>query len=120
MREKIGAIEEKAEEWCREMREKGIDCEFLLDRKSISIPDSILSAIRRKKVGRVAMVSTVGRVGAVILGSATREVLRNSPVPVWVVHPGNEASSETPKVFEKRGTGEQKKIPHRGGLNRPR
>lgn len=79
------------EGWCKELRAKGISCELVIDRKSAFVVDGVLNAIRRYKVSMVVMVSHVGRVGAVILGSVTRGVLRDCPRPVWVVHPSRKA-----------------------------
>ncbi len=73
--------------WCKELRNRGISCEFLIDRKSDFVISGILAAAKRNKVGMIAMVSTTGKWGARILGSVTRQVLRESPRPVWIVHP---------------------------------
>lgn len=85
--EEFAKTEKTGKAWRTELRAKGISCELVIDRKSIFVAGGILATARRQKVGMVAMVSHTGRVAAALLGSATREVLRNSPCPVWVVHP---------------------------------
>jgi nucleotide-binding universal stress UspA family protein len=79
-------MEEMGKNWCTRLRAKGFPCKFVMNQKSPFVAEGILSAIEREKVGMVAMVSRSGKFGAALLGSATREVLRNSPRPVWVVH----------------------------------
>ncbi len=88
------------ESWCSELRAKGFSCELVIDRKSASVVEAVLSAVRRKKAGMVVMVSHIGRLGAVILGSVTRGVLRDCPRPVWVVHPVKKAKAK--KVTDRK------------------
>jgi nucleotide-binding universal stress UspA family protein len=80
-------IKSVGEGWCKELRAKGFSCELVVDRKSAYVVEGVLSAVSRHKAGMVVMVSHVGRIGAALLGSVTRGVLRNCPRPVWVVHP---------------------------------
>ncbi len=98
MKEEFKRVENIGKNWCAWLKEEGITCELLMDRKARSVAEGVLSAIRRKKVEMVAMVSTTGKVGALLLGSVTREVLRNSPRPVWVVHPGKESGKKGIKL----------------------
>lgn len=86
-------------DWCDQIRASGMNCELVMDRKSYFIADGILGEIQRQKAKMVAMVSNTGRLGA-LLGSTTREILRNSPRPVWVVHP--DKKSRPKKVSNKK------------------
>lgn len=96
--EDLKRVKSIGESWSEELRAKGISCQLVIDRKSASVVDGVLSAVRRHKAGMVVMVSHVGRVGAVILGSVTRAVLRDCPRPVWVVHPSRQPLSK--KIVE--------------------
>ena len=84
--DELKRIQKIGESWCKYLREQGFIGELVIDRKSNFAAEGILTAAKRKKVGLIAMVSTTGKAGA-ILGSVTRQILRSSPRPVWIVHP---------------------------------
>jgi nucleotide-binding universal stress UspA family protein len=75
----------EAERWVRD--ENANDrVEILIDsRPEGSSADAILAEAEKRK----CMIAMAGRSGKsnVLLGSSTRKVIRNSPVPVWVLHP---------------------------------
>jgi nucleotide-binding universal stress UspA family protein len=50
------------------------------------IADKILSFAQAKNVGLIAMGNASGPIGSVLLGSVSREVVRRSEVPVWILH----------------------------------
>ena len=85
--EEFKKYEETGKAWCRELKAKGVTCELVMDRKSSFVTDGVLLAAKRKKADLIAMVSSTGKLGSTFLGSVTRQILRQSTVPVWVVHP---------------------------------
>lgn len=91
--EDFKSIKSTGESWCADLRAKGFACEWVIDRKSAYVVDSVLSAVSRYKAEMVVMVSHTSRIGAALLGSVTRGVLRSCPRPVWVVHPTHKAKA---------------------------
>lgn len=84
-------------QWVRDLRDMGIPGKIIVDRKSLVVTEGILSAAKREKVGMIAMVSTTGKLEAGLLGSTTRQVLRSSPRPVWVIHPAKSPEAQVIK-----------------------
>ncbi len=69
------------------LRADGFEGEFVLDTKTASVSEAISKAATRKKAGLVAVASNSGKLEIALFGSVARQVLRDSKVPVWVVHP---------------------------------
>ncbi len=74
-------------EWKAELEGRGIACEVVIEKREPYITQGVLAAAKKKKATAIAMASTSGRVETVMLGSVTRQILRESPLPVWIVHP---------------------------------
>ena len=81
-------------DWAQELKKRGFACEVILDRKSSFVTAGILAALKKSKAELVALVSSTGKWRAKLLASTTRQVLRSSPRPVWVVHPENRKEGE--------------------------
>ncbi len=75
-----------AEEWQDVAAKEGITLDIVFNRKPAYVVDSLLEAAEQLKDGMIAMASQRGR-GAALLGSITRDLIRRSPDPVWVIHP---------------------------------
>lgn len=74
-------------EWKEEAKLKGVKIDAHIDYQSKqSISQSILTQAKKIK-GLIAMASRSGFVKTMFLGSTTRKIVRNSPFPVWVLHP---------------------------------
>ncbi len=82
-----------AEDRVREMRDyatkSGVTADAVVDEaRPGSVADAVLAYLKEKKrylwVAAVAHNSAVSRV---FMGSTTGELIRRSPIPVWVVHP---------------------------------
>lgn len=89
------------EKWCAAVRSKGYPVELQFGRKSMYVDEQILSAARRQNVGMIALTSMSGEVASAVLGSTTRQLLRESPLPVWVVHPAKRrrtAGTRSPRL----------------------
>lgn len=85
--EEFKKLQKRGQVWAEELRSSGIDCDVIVDRKSPFVYDSILANAKKSKATMIAMVSRTNRIGAMLLGSVTRQVLRGSLWPVWVVTP---------------------------------
>ncbi|OFZ56706.1 MAG: hypothetical protein A2428_05645 [Bdellovibrionales bacterium RIFOXYC1_FULL_54_43] len=76
-----------AQSWARWARRQGIATEVIIETKPKSIPDEIVALATQKKVGLVAMATQTGPVSSALIGSITRQVVRNADCPVWVLRP---------------------------------
>ncbi len=92
------AKEQKAKQWQEVAVREGVKLELLFDKRAIYVADSILKAAKKVKAGLIAMASHTGTVSAAFLGSVTRQVIRVSPTPVWVIHPTSETIRKTTPI----------------------
>lgn len=72
-------------EWVKKAQENGISTELIIDIKLGNTSDLIDKCCKETGSQIVALVSRSGPIG-VLLGSTTRQVVRRSNKPVWVVH----------------------------------
>lgn len=82
------ATKKTADKWIREARAKGVKASLHLDAKPGPALDAVVRAA--KKLGTtsvIAMASQSGPLATILLGSLTRQVLRQSPCPILVIHP---------------------------------
>lgn len=98
--EEYKKIESLGKNWVREIKNKKFPCKIIIDRKSQVVSDGVLYAAKRIKADMIAMASTTGKLGATLLGSSTRQVLRNSRRPVWVVHPEQRKASKKKSLLK--------------------
>ncbi len=94
-------IERKAAAWTHWARKQGVDANYSIDNQGTLITDAILRAAHELDCGLIAMEARSGRIAAALIGSVTRDVVRQSSVPVWVVRanmvlPGEETSRAAP------------------------
>ncbi len=75
-----------AEEWQGIAAKEGVIVDIVFNKNPAYVVDSLLEAAEQLKDGMIAMASQRGR-GGVLLGSITRDLIRRSPDPVWVIHP---------------------------------
>lgn len=83
-----------------EARKKGVRVETIVDKNPKTFPasDAILKTARKVKADLIVMSAQASSVQAAILGSITRQVLRDSQCPVWVLHSTNQ-SEKSKKEF---------------------
>lgn len=83
----IEVSRQNAEQWCREARRADIATEAIIDdHLGEPVATSIIKESQRSPC-LIAMAGESTRLEAQLLGSVTRQVLRNSTSPVWVIHP---------------------------------
>lgn len=82
----IKAAIRKAKEWSEQIKNKGYDCETVMDEKTGTIAESIASVLKNKEIDMLALVSKASKMEAAFLGSTGRELLRISPCPIWILH----------------------------------
>jgi nucleotide-binding universal stress UspA family protein len=76
-----------AEQWCREARRMDMIADSLIDQHEAEPVASAILKAARSTPSLIAMAAESSRLEAQILGSVTRRLLRESPDPVWVIHP---------------------------------
>jgi nucleotide-binding universal stress UspA family protein len=79
-----------AEKWKEAATQLGISLETIMDSSSMSVVDSILKHTKTTDVSFVAMAAESGPLESVLMGSITRQVVRLSPCPVWVLRPNKQ------------------------------
>ncbi len=67
---------------------RGIKATVVLDEKASAKPlhEAILTATQKYKADLIAMSSKTGPVATVLLGSVTRQTLRHTTRPIWILH----------------------------------
>jgi nucleotide-binding universal stress UspA family protein len=83
----MSKAKQSIEAWENEARAAGILVSSEID---TTTPGSVANAILRRSSTEpclLAMASQSGPIEAGILGSVTRQLIRQSPSPVWVIHP---------------------------------
>jgi len=92
----------RAAAWCRWAMHQGVQAEPCVQSQIGSLSTAILSLAAQKDAGFIIMEEKVNLVSAAIVGSITRQVIRNSHLPVWVVR-------HTAKDRQIKGTPESRK-----------
>ncbi len=67
-----------------EAKAAGLSCDSLVDHECNGIVESILNQVKSKKITFIALEAQSGKISSLLLGSITRKLVRESPVPVWV------------------------------------
>lgn len=75
----------QAELWMRTVRKMRVDVDFRFDREATGTADSVIRVSEEIGADLIAMAAHSGPVSTALLGSVTRQVLRASKVPVWVI-----------------------------------
>jgi nucleotide-binding universal stress UspA family protein len=80
-------IEQEASEWAAEAQSQGVTASSYVDLNPATSKVGSIVSLAKKKPGIIAIASHSGPMKTIFLGSLTREVVRSSPYPVWVLHP---------------------------------
>ncbi|MGZ3698568.1 MAG: universal stress protein [Bdellovibrionota bacterium] len=67
-------------------RELGVEIQVIIEASGDSASQAILELAQKERAGLIAMAAQSGAVASTIAGSTTRQVVRESPCPVWVLH----------------------------------
>lgn len=73
--------------WISEIKKNGVTAKFTLSEKPIYAVDAILAFSKKFKTGVVAIASQTKPGLAEMIGGIARRVVRQAPIPIWVVHP---------------------------------
>jgi nucleotide-binding universal stress UspA family protein len=66
------------------MTKKGIDCKTYVDKGSADVATAILKAAEHEAADLIVVAAKTGPLGAALLGSTTRKVIRSSSIPVVI------------------------------------
>jgi nucleotide-binding universal stress UspA family protein len=91
----IEFAESKGKEWIADAAKQGITVRMKMQTSLAGSPASAILKFSENKNYLIAMAARSGPIAAALLGSTTREVVRGSSSPVWVVHP-SAVAAETP------------------------
>jgi nucleotide-binding universal stress UspA family protein len=83
----------EAEKWANDAKKRGIEVAIEVDSKrGGSVAEAVVKLATRLKA-IVALAAQSRPLRALLMGSATRQIVRNSTQPVWVIHPSAQARS---------------------------
>lgn len=95
MKDFVEAFKATGQEWVQYALSRGVVVRCHVSSKPGYAVDEITrAAAKLGSSGLIAMASQSGRVSSILLGSLTRQVLRNAPCPVVVLHPDQESLVE--------------------------
>jgi len=90
--EYMSAAEERArkiaDKWKGDATKSGVAVSTYFDAAPGGVRDTILERARELDVGMIAMASQTGTVGTALLGSVSRQIVREAPCPVWIMRKG--------------------------------
>lgn len=87
IKEETEVRKENAALWVKEAVSRGISAAYVLDEKLTGSAATAILEFAKKNPGMIALASHSGPLEIIFLGSTTRQILRNSTHPVWVIHP---------------------------------
>jgi len=79
-------ILKRLEDWRNEAIALGVPCSFEINQGAGNLAQQILECADRNHASMVALAALSGRMSATLFGSVTRELVRNSHLPAWVLH----------------------------------
>jgi nucleotide-binding universal stress UspA family protein len=81
------ARETEAKKWVDYAKSKGIKADCEIDQSTGSTVQAILKYAKKSDTQMIAMASRSGAVATALLGSISRQVVRQATCPVWIMHP---------------------------------
>jgi len=90
--------EKEAEKWVSEAKAKGVNAEYFVDSKPGSVSQAVLSDAKKHKIDLIAMASQSGSFASALLGSISRQIIRQAHCPIWILHPNAKVSKSGKKT----------------------
>lgn len=85
--QKVRAKKEKiGQNYVTQATREGVSCELVISQSDLLVDESILEHAKANSVDLIAMTSKASKFEGALFGSMSKEVLRRSPCPVWVIH----------------------------------
>lgn len=83
--DEVAKLEVQAMDWARRAEKMGVALQILIEKERGDVASAIIHTAEGASIDLIAMAPQKGPLGAAILGSATRNVVRNAPCPVWII-----------------------------------
>jgi nucleotide-binding universal stress UspA family protein len=87
VQDQIRFATQRARAWVKTASAQGVTMDYVIDEKGLSIWNQILHVSRKQDIDLIAMEAQSGPFSSTLLGSVTRQVVRQSLCPVWVLKP---------------------------------
>lgn len=78
--------EEHLKGWIRAANQKFVKAELIFDREPSFVTQGVMEAVKKTGAQLIALCSHTGPVSAIMLGSVSRQILREAQCPVWTLH----------------------------------
>jgi nucleotide-binding universal stress UspA family protein len=111
----IGSKKNTATDWAKIAAAKGIRTKIIIDSKREGSLAEVILAQSKRNPGIIAMAAKSGPVMSALLGSTIRKVVRESSIPVWVLHPKDGANSQKQPLYvltTEDVEGDLRRLPH--------
>ena len=82
-------------QWVNRGIEQGLKVDYALESKRANMAELILQQAAAIEADFIAMAAESGPVRAWVIGSITRQVVRNAPCPVWILRPASLSHSSS-------------------------
>lgn len=93
----IKRYKRRLEAWQRWCENQGVATDYELDSSGNMPPDAILYTAVKQRASLITLEAESGWVTAALLGSTTRQVIRDSHCPIWVVRPARAMAVPAPE-----------------------
>ena len=84
--EDVKVRRKQAETWAKQATVAGVKATLVFDQSPNFVTQAILKSASKHKADLITIVSTSGTASTTLLGSITRQVVREAKVPVWALH----------------------------------
>lgn len=83
--EQVERQTERAQAWARWAMRQGVEADYVIHAEGGSIPEVVCSLAQDRDISMILMVEKTGPVASALIGSITRQVVRHSPCPVFIL-----------------------------------
>lgn len=80
------AKSEMAVKWVADAKKMGVSVDYVSAHPDLGIAEAVCETAKQKNADLIVVLNQTGRWATVLLGSISREVLRQSPTPVMILH----------------------------------
>jgi nucleotide-binding universal stress UspA family protein len=85
LKEEADVLKKEANRWIARAQKQGVKADFKILPRGRGVVDSVIKESKSSKSDLIAMSTCTGTVESVVIGSFTRQVVRSSEAPVFVI-----------------------------------
>jgi nucleotide-binding universal stress UspA family protein len=74
----------RADQWCAQAKNQGVEVKVVFMPSGGNVPESIVKYAQNHAIDLIAIGAESGPVASTLMGSISRQVVRNSHCPIWV------------------------------------